>query len=68
MAAGSLLITPEKSELNYYGFFPGEHYLEFLNDEDLTRKIEMVIRYPKKYREIALKGQLKTNLYHNYET
>ena len=67
MAAGSLLITPEKSELNYYGFSPGEHYLEFLNNEDLTRKIEMVIRYPKKYREIALKGQLKTNLYHNYE-
>ncbi len=67
MAAGSLLITPKGSELNYYGFYPGEDYLEYLNDNDLTRIIEIVIRNPEKYREIALKGQLKTTLNHNYD-
>lgn len=67
MAAGSLLITPKKSELIYYGFIPGKDYIEYLNEEDLIRKIELVIKYPQKYRDIALRGHLKTKRFHNYE-
>ena len=67
MAAGCLLITPKKSELNHYGFIPGKDYIEYLDEKDLTRIIEMVIKHPEKYKEIASRGKLKTKLFHNYD-
>lgn len=67
MAAGSLLITPEKSELRFYGYIPKKDYIEYSNADELINIIRKVLKNPGKYRKIALNGQAKTFKNHTYE-
>ena len=53
MASRCILLTPADSELQFYGFQPGFHYLEYSNENELLAIIKRVVSNPSAFQHMA---------------
>jgi hypothetical protein len=66
MAIGPVL-TNWVEDLKYTGFVEDEDYMAYRNDEELIKKMDLLLRDEDLRHKIAESGRLKALMYHSYE-
>jgi len=67
MASGALLITTKPTELEYFGFIEGDHYITFKSRNELHNKLDFYIQNEPERERISSNARLLVLDKHTYD-